>query len=56
MTMMRTSVLLCFLLLAAPEMISAGEMERRSRIELRMGLRNHGWNDRRNDKRWSLGR
>ena len=42
MTTMRTTVLLCFLLLAAPEMICAGEMERRSRIELRMGLRNHG--------------
>ena len=42
MTTMRTTALLCFLLLATPAMISAGEMERRSRIELRMGLRNHG--------------
>ena len=42
MTTMRTTVLLCFLLLATPEMICAGQVERRSRIELRMGLRNHG--------------
>lgn len=42
MTTMRTTALLCFLLLATPQIISAGEMERRSRIELRMGLRNHG--------------
>ena len=42
MTAMRMTVLLCFLLLATPQIVSAGEMERRSRIELRMGLRNHG--------------
>ena len=42
MTTMRMTVLLCFLLLATPQVMSAGEMERRSRIELRMGLRNHG--------------
>lgn len=42
MTTMRMTVLLCFLLLATPQIMSAGEMERRSRIELRMGLRNHG--------------
>ena len=44
MTTMRTTALLCFLLLATPAMISAGEMERRSRIELRMGLRHQGGN------------
>ena len=42
MTAMRTTALLCFLLLATPAVISAGELEKRSRIELRMGLRNHG--------------
>ncbi|MDE2999436.1 MAG: hypothetical protein OXU79_10220 [Gemmatimonadota bacterium] len=42
MTAMRMALLLCFLLLATPQVISAGEMEGRSRIELRMGLRNHG--------------
>ena len=38
MTAMRMTVLLCFLLLATPQIVSAGEMERRSRIGLITGF------------------
>ena len=42
MSTTRLTILLCILLLASSETIYAVDLEKRSRVELRMGLRNQG--------------